>query len=152
MTDTPDSMPVTGEVVDESFAGKGEWLAPPLAAIRLDISERTLWRRVDAGKLRKRIISGRAQVYVPLSGVMPATAESRENAEENRENVGVVPVTPPDTLVPAVIHELRVRREQDTSTIASLTARLTELERENAVLQHKVIEHEKRRWRWPWQT
>jgi hypothetical protein len=125
MTDTPDSMPVTGEVVDESFAGKGEWLAPPLAAIRLDISERTLWRRVDAGKLRKRIVSGRAQVYVPLSGAAPATEESRENTEETSEIAHVTPDRQSDVLALALIQEFQARREKDAATITSLTETVT---------------------------
>jgi len=125
---------VSGEVVDQSFSGAGEWLTPSQAASRLGMSERTLWRRIDTGKLQKRIVSGRAQVYVPMAGTVPAT----NHAEENQENAVAVPGRQPDMLALALIEEYRQQRQQDANHVSRLTARLTELERENAVLQERL--------------
>lgn len=42
----------------------GEWLSPREAQARLQISERTLWRRVSQGKLRRRQVDGQVRVLV----------------------------------------------------------------------------------------
>jgi ABC-type Fe3+ transport system permease subunit len=107
--DDSDEPAVAGEVVDEAFSGPGEWLPPADAARRLSISERTLWRRVTAGQYRRQVISGKAQILVPLAGSVPNTAAL------------AVPAAP-DTLSVAIIEELRARREQDAELIADLTA------------------------------
>lgn len=68
MTDEP--IVTTGEVVPPSGVS-GEWLAPPMAASRLGISERTLWRYIDQGKYHKRVRDRRAEILVPVSGATP---------------------------------------------------------------------------------
>ena len=48
----------------------GEWLSPPEAEQRLGISERTLYRRIARGRLRKRTLDdGRTEIWVSV----PAT-------------------------------------------------------------------------------
>lgn len=76
MTDMPDiPESVSGEVVSAPDV-TGEWLPPATAASRLGISERTLWRHVNAGRYHKRIAAGRAEILVPGSGAVPDTADT----------------------------------------------------------------------------
>jgi hypothetical protein len=140
---------VSGEVVDQSFAGNGEWLTASLAAARLGMSERTLWRRIDAGKLRKRMVAGRAEIYVPLAGTLPAT----EQTEETRppESIAVSAVS--DTLALAIIEELRAQRLADAERLTSLTAdtqrqaeTIGTLKAEAAELRRQLDEVRRKRW------
>jgi len=108
--------PVGGEVLERAYDGPGEWLKARQAAIRLGISDRTLWRRVNEGKLKKRLERNQAEVYVPLDGVAgtPPVIEQQ--------------MAPAPTWAPlAVLDELE-----------ALRARVVALERENAVLSHQV--------------
>lgn len=72
----------------------GEWLGPPEAEQRLGISERTLYRRIASGRLKKRTLEdGRIEVWV--SGPLTDT-DRHEHPDEN----GHWPVTgdqPPDS-------------------------------------------------------
>src|SRR5918911_5012329 len=46
----------------------GEWLSPREAQVRLGISERTLYRRIGRGQLRKHDLDdGRIEVWVTVS-------------------------------------------------------------------------------------
>jgi hypothetical protein len=71
--------------VSDSHAGKqrvvGEWLGPPEAEQRLGISERTLYRRIAAGRLKKRVLDdGRIEVWVSV----PVTdADSHQAPSQN---------------------------------------------------------------------
>jgi regulator of replication initiation timing len=59
----------------------GEWLGPPEAEQRLGISERTLYRRIASGRLKKRALDdGRIEVWV--SGPL-TDADRHEHADEN---------------------------------------------------------------------
>src|SRR5919199_4644578 len=59
----------------------GEWLSPPEAEQRLRISERTLYRRIASGRLRKRTLDdGRIEIWVSV----PATdSDSQTPGVEN---------------------------------------------------------------------
>lgn len=127
----------SGEVIDSPDT-LGEWLSPPAAADRLGMSERTLWRLVKEGRYQRRLVNRRAEILVPLP-VMGAN-------EKNEEIAVSVPDRPPDTLGIAILNELRLQRTADTETIAKLTSRLTELERENAVLQERLQPWWRRLW------
>jgi hypothetical protein len=72
MTDTPDTPghPISGDIVSAPDV-TGEWLPPAAAALRLGISERTLWRHVNAGRYHKRITSGRAEILTPEGAAVP---------------------------------------------------------------------------------
>ena len=58
----PDIGATAGEVVGAT--DDGVWLPPAAAAVRLNISERTLWRHVNAGKLTRRTNAGRAEICI----------------------------------------------------------------------------------------
>lgn len=138
MTDEGTEQTVTtGEVVSTPDTS-GEWLSPPAAADRLGMSERTLWRKVSEGRYQKRVVNRRAEILVPV----PVTGAT----EENQENALVAPDRAPDSMALAVIDELKQQRRQDNETIASLTGRLTALERENAVLKERLTPWWRRLW------
>lgn len=68
------SQAVNGVVVADELADTdgqeqaGEWFSPSVAAARLGISQRTLDRRIAAGKLRRRVRpNGNTQVWLPVA-------------------------------------------------------------------------------------
>jgi hypothetical protein len=87
-----------GELISKQYAGPGEWLPAGPAAVRLGISERTLWRRVDAGVIAKRSGDGRAEMYVPLLDVDLSGAAPDPS--------GRLPVARPEPLALAIVGEL----------------------------------------------
>jgi len=103
---------VSGEIVSEAFDGPGDWLPPADAARRIGVSERTLWRRVNAGQYQRKVVSGKAVILVPLAGSVPNTAEL------------AVPATP-DAVTLAVIEELRRQHEESAER---LTRQATKIE------------------------
>lgn len=123
---------VNGEVVDQSFSGDGEWLAPNLAAVRLGMSERTLWRRIDTGKLRKRLRDGRAQVYVPVAGRAPDTEDApvagRVPATDGSALATVTPDNQAFSL--AVIEELRRQHQETLDIIERQSGQIADLSRQ----------------------
>lgn len=150
MTDEPISEPTvtSGEVVSASDT-TGTWLSPPAAASRLGVSERTLWRHVNAGRYHKRVVAGRAEILVP---------EGADSLPDNSATA-IAPVTP-DAALLAVVAELKERRQQDADLIDRLTGRLTgqaeeigKLKQERDDLAAKLATAGRRRWRWwPWGT
>ncbi len=113
--------PAAGELVDRDGGQPGEWLPPAAAALRLGVSERTLWRMVRAGRYHKRTERGRAEVLVPLPDDSATTPD------------GVLPAVTlaPDTaLTLAIVDELRRQREQDTDTIVRQAEELGRLRSE----------------------
>jgi excisionase family DNA binding protein len=112
MFDDDDDTPTTGEVVDPLADTPGEWLTIEKAADRLACHQRTIWREITRGKLRRRRVGRAAEVFVPR-GMPPLGTPSSD----------MVPATAdtPDTLALAVIDELRTRREQDAAIIERLT-------------------------------
>lgn len=141
MTDepTPAEPPVTsGEVVSEPVTS-GEWLAPPAAADRLGMSERTLWRLVKQGRYQKRVENRRAEILVPL----PVTGA----AEESRGNVSVVPVSQPDTVTLAVIAELRRQHDDATERLTRQAEQLGALRAERDALAEQLERAQRSWWR-----
>lgn len=99
MTDMPDIHDTperaSGDVIEPTDT-TGTWLRPPAAAFRLGVSERTLWRHVDAGRYVKRIVDGRAEVFVPgeMSGVPDISAAPQSLAERREpDNSAMLVVT-----------------------------------------------------------
>jgi hypothetical protein len=59
--------------------GVGEWLDLRSAAARLHVSERTLYRRMVAGKLRRReTMNGRPEVWLP-DGASPTLSDEKSD-------------------------------------------------------------------------
>lgn len=108
MTDTSDSpgQPLSGDVLPSSDTS-GIWLSPSAAAVYLGVSERTLWRHVNAGRYHKRTVSGRSEVFVPRS----RGAVTDKSATES----GLALTDTPGTMTLAVIEELR-RQHEATET------------------------------------
>lgn len=124
ITPAPDT-PVTGDSIPEATKGTvippenqvGDWLAPAAAALRLGISERTLWRHVNAGRYHKRTVAGRAEIMAP---------GAREGLPDNSDTVsGIAVRQPPDnSLALALLDDLKVRRQEDADTIVRLASEL----------------------------
>lgn len=127
-----------GEVVSHAYDGPGEWVPIARAALNLGISERTLRRRLDNPDppYRERLIDRKTHVFMPTVSGIPPDTPSATGKEPDSAALAVPDKT--DTLGLALIEELTQRRVSDTETISRLTARLTELERENAVLQDRL--------------
>lgn len=109
--------PISGDVMSHAYSGPGEWLPIQLAAIRVDLSERQLRRKIRAADYRFRIRDRRTEVYVPMSDTAPDMVV-REN-----ETALAVSDTSDGDLARALIERL-----------TRLTDRTVELERENAAL------------------
>lgn len=127
MTDTSGTAPeaASGEVIEPSDVA-GAWLTPPAAALHLDVSERTLWRYVEAGRYHKRIVRGRAEVFIP--GAQDASDSLPDSPDT--PNLPAVQAPPDTGLTLAVIEELRAQRLQDADTIDRQAQRIAALERE----------------------
>jgi hypothetical protein len=155
MTDEqiPDPPVTSGEVVNTPDV-TGEWLSPASAASRLGISERTLWRHVNAGRYHKRIESGRAEVLVPIGSATGAPDNS---------------AMPPMPAVPdadrqmslALLGELRRRLDEEADRQRRLTVKTERQAQEIGRLQAQLdaerrarAEAERRRarrwWEWWW--
>lgn len=156
----PDEPAVNGEVVDRAFAGPGRWLAVPLAALHLGLSERTLWRRINAGKLRQRAEDGRTLVYVPLSGAVPdGAAPLAGTAPDGGGALAPLSGAVPDGgLAVAIVEELRRQHEEATEQLArkdvllaDLQYRLGRTEAERDALR-AATERPRRPWWQVWQV
>jgi|SRR5215471_16142060 len=135
-----------GTIVPAPFDGEGEWLPPVEACARLGISERTLWRRVDAGRFEKRVIRGRAEIWVPVAGT-PSVSQAVAGMAG-----GVAAPPVPLEIVAEGLHravepllaawsqELAQRRSEDRERAVRAEARVLELERENARLSATLVE------------
>jgi excisionase family DNA binding protein len=121
----------TGEVVDPLADTPGDWLTIEAAADRLACSQRTVWRMVSRGQLRRRGVGGRAEVFVP-TGMPPVGTPSSDMVPATRAT--------PDTVTLAVIDELRRQREADTARLTELTDKLAASERDNGQLTAEAAE------------
>jgi hypothetical protein len=97
-----------GELLESSEEPAGDWLPPAAAALRLGVSERTLWRMVKDGRYHKRTERGRAEVLVPLPDNSATAPEA---------SLLAVRQAPDTSLSLAILDELRRQREEDTGTI-----------------------------------
>lgn len=113
---------IAGEVVSEAFDGPGDWLPPAEAARRIGVSERTLWRRVTAGQLLRKVVSGKALVLVPVAGSVPNPSDL------------TVPDAP-DGLALAVIEELRRQHDEAAERLTRQAGHIEELERQTGKLE-----------------
>lgn len=138
---------MVGEVVEEGRVA-GSWLSPAAAAASLGISERTLWRHQREGKLSKRIVSGRAEVFVPgdLSGAPDEKVTSMTLARGAEEQA---------KLALALVEELRRREDEARASLERQGERVEalalELGRVTAERDALVLKIAARRW-WNPQT
>lgn len=71
-----------------SQAPSGRWVSPNQAAAQLGISERTLFRRLASGKLRRRTLDdGRIEVCLPLTGDRRTTDTVADTVSVNGSHV-----------------------------------------------------------------
>jgi hypothetical protein len=71
-----------------SQAPAGHWVTPNYATGQLGISERTLFRRLASGKLRRRTLDdGRIEVWLPLTVDHPTTDTVSVEASVNGSHV-----------------------------------------------------------------
>ena len=117
----------------------GDWLPPSEAASRLGVSERTLWRRVDAGRLNKRLVRGRAEILIPRSETdgAPETDLAVPDAPDH-------PARGDSELMLAILGELREQRGSDGQTIVRLAERVGQLQAENEALTARLAHLEAR--------
>jgi septal ring factor EnvC (AmiA/AmiB activator) len=127
---------------DDMTTEQGEWLAPKDAAARLGVSERTLYRQLAAGRLRKRIgPDSRPLVLVPLTARQAASDSGRQAAEEQAERAvalleranamvaqQVAPLLAELSAMRQQLTELAEDRGRLSAENAHLRARVTELE------------------------
>jgi hypothetical protein len=81
----------TGEVVDPLADTPGQWFTIERAADRLACSQRTVWRMIGRGALRRRGVGGRAEVFIPTAmppvgtpsgDILPATRDTPDSQAE----------------------------------------------------------------------
>lgn len=140
MTDMTDDAPhppdsLTGEVVSEPDTS-GEWLPPAAAASRLGVSERTLWRHVNAGRYHKRVTAGRAEILVP--------GGTDTEPDNPATDTGLAVPDRSDAALLAVVAELKERRQQDAELIDRLTDRLTRQAEEVGQVKARLAQAEQR--------
>lgn len=159
MTDSPDTEEnrenaTSGDVIAPTGTA-GAWMRPPPAAAALGISERTLWRHVEAGRYRKRIVDGRAEVFVPgeMSGA-PDSVATPQSLAERRE---------PDNSAMLVVAELQrhltaleASRAADMDRLTRQAEEIGRLQAERDALREQLDAErqaraaaERRRWWWP---
>jgi hypothetical protein len=125
----PDGDRRDGELVDRAYDGPGDWLDVRQACVRLGISERSLYRRINAGRLTRRPSQGGGiEVYVPPSGTPP---------EAPPDESGALPDGDALLLVERIVSPFH-------QTLGDLIRRNAELERENGRLQARLGELERR--------
>jgi hypothetical protein len=101
---------------------RGEWFIPSEAATRLGISERTLWRRVNKGRLHRRIVRGAAEVFIP-AGSRTALTQSGIPTDDLPDMGAMIEVVERSerALLKAVVEEIKRSWERDVARLAALT-------------------------------
>jgi hypothetical protein len=109
------------EVIEPERIG-GEWFTPSEAAVRLGISERTLWRRVNKGRLHRRIVRGAAEVFIP-SGSRTALTQSGIPKDDLPDMGAMLEVVERSerAMMKAVVEEIKRSWERDVARLAELT-------------------------------
>jgi ATP-dependent Lon protease len=118
------------------------WVSVPEASARLDVTERTIFRRVSNGKLQKRETSdGRVEVLIDVigesadvdrHGTVMTQPESRHDAVMTTDDGGH------DT----VMTSIAVWREDLCQQVADLAARLTRADEAHAVSREEAARRE----------
>jgi hypothetical protein len=136
------SDPFSDAMSDTEPTQAGEWLDLRAAAMRLGVSDRTLFRRISAGKLVKRErADGRIEVWLPLTDGQTASPDSVGHTEEQQaERVLAVAQRFNDAVSLAVSQQLAVHVEK----ITELARENGELSAENTRLRERVAELETR--------
>lgn len=134
----PDSL--AGEVIEDDAGGAWEWLPPPAAALRLGVSERTLWRMIKAGRYHRRTERGRAEVRVPLpdSGARNGHSEYATTdgaTPDSGASPGALVPAAPDTVALSMIEALRQRLDVDEERLTRQADELRALVAEHAALK-----------------
>jgi hypothetical protein len=114
MTDS-DRQSISGDVVSAPDV-TGDWLSPAAAALRLGISERTLWREVKAGKYHRKIEDRKALILVPDSG-----ARGRQATETG------LAVAPDSSANAPALAELANRLTRQANTVTRQAVQITRL-------------------------
>lgn len=147
VTGVDDVMVATGDMVTDADLA-GTWVPLPQALLALDISERTLWRRVKGGKLLTRVKDRRSEFFVAVAPVTGTPAEPSSSLMIAASSSLMIPEGQLD------IARLEQALEQALGPLNDAferqAARVTELERENAVLAERVAQAERRHWLSRW--
>ena len=111
------------------------WVSVPEASARLDVTERTIFRRVSNGKLQKRETSdGRVEVLIDVIG---------ESADVDRhDTVMTQPESRHDGGHDSVMTSIAEWREDLCQQVADLAARLTRADEAHAVSREEAARRE----------
>jgi len=104
----------------------GAWLSIQDAARHLSVSERTIYRKADQGKLRRRTRQdGRVEVFVPMTPPSDKSDESSDNGSQ------------PSALLLVEHLTMALTRQADSfnAELAASRQRIEDLARENGRLQ-----------------
>ena len=111
---------IIGEPVTASEPGA--WLSIQDAAHHLSVSERTIYRKADQGKLRRRSRpDGRVEVFVPMT--LPS--DKSDDSSDNGSQQGAL------LLVEHLTHALTRQAEAFNAELAASRQRIEDLAREN---------------------
>lgn len=138
MTDN-DPPALSGEILPPTDTS-GRWLPLLEAATALATSERTLRRWIDNGRYLKRLVNGRAEVFVPDGAPMADN-----------------PANPTDLAVPDTsVTDLVARLDRQAMTVTRQAVQITRLTADKQRLterldaaERRIEELERRRW-WRW--
>src|SRR3954449_3831102 len=111
---------IVGEPVTASEPGA--WLSIQDAARQLSVSERTIYRKADQGKLRRRSRpDGRVEVFVPMT---PPSDKSDDSSDNGSQPSALL-------LVEHLTHALTRQAEAFNAELAASRQRIEDLAREN---------------------
>ena len=111
---------IIGEPVTTSEPGA--WLSIQDAARHLSVSERTIYRKADQGKLRRRSRpDGRVEVFVPMT---PLSAKSDDSSDFGSQPSALL-------LVEHLTHALTRQAEAFNAELGASRQRIEDLAREN---------------------
>jgi len=114
---------IVGEPVTASEPGA--WLSIQDAARQLSVSERTIYRKADQGKLRRRSRpDGRVEVFVPMT---PPSDKSDDSSDNGSQPSALL-------LVEHLTHALTRQAEAFNAELAASRQRIEDLARENGRL------------------
>jgi len=107
----------------------GAWLSIQDAARHLSVSKRTIYRKADQGKLRRRARQdGRVKVFVPMT---PQSDKSDESSDNGSQPSSLLPL---EHLTPALTRQA----ESFNAELTASRQRIEDLARENGRLSAEL--------------